>query len=372
VSGAARADVVVVGGGAIGLAVARRAALGGRSVVVLERGTPGMEASWAAAGMLSPLAEANGPGPFLDLLLAARRTYPAFAAALREETGQDVGYGDAGTLFLSLRGEDDAELEERFAWQSAAGLCVQTLTAEDARKVEPAINPAVRFALRFPGDHQVDSRALGAALWTAAARAGADVRRGAQAVRVLRDGGRASGVALADGTRVDADAVVIAGGSWAGRIGGLPRALPIEPVHGQLLAVETAPPLFRHVVDSPRCYLVPRASGRVIAGATSERVGWRKAVTPAGVRRLLDGAVEIAPALDHVPLVETWSGLRPGTPDGLPVLGADPDVPNLLYATGHFRNGILLTPLTGDAVGALLLGEPPAVDLAPYSIARFA
>jgi glycine oxidase len=371
VSGAARPDVAVVGGGVIGLAVARRAALGGLSVVVLERGQPAMEASWAAAGMLSPLAEANGPGPFLDLLLAARRTYPAFAAALREETGEDVGYSDAGTLFLSLREEDDAELEHRFAWQSAAGLCVGRLSADEAREMEPAINPGVRFALRFPGDHQVDSRALGAALRTAAARAGADVRTGADVVRVQRDGDRATGVALADGSRVDAGAVVIAGGSWAGRIEGLPRPIPVEPVHGQLLAMDTAPPLFRHVVDSPRCYLVPRASGRVIAGATSERVGWRKALTPSGLRRLLDGAVEIAPSLDNAPLAETWSGLRPGTPDGLPILGADPDVPNLLYAAGHFRNGILLTPLTADAVGALLLSEPPAVDLAPYSISRF-
>jgi len=142
-------------------------------------------------------------------------------------------------------------------------------------------------------------------------------------------------------------------------------------VHGQLLALEAVPPLFRHVVDSPRCYLVPRAEGRVIAGATMERVGWRKAVTPGGLRRLIDGAVEIAPALEHAPLAEAWSGLRPGTPDGLPILGADPDVAGLVYATGHFRNGILLAPLTGELVAALLLGEEPAADLAPYHLGRF-
>ena len=371
-SGSRAPDVVVIGGGVIGLAIARRAARGGRSVTVLERGRCGAEASHAAAGMLSPLAEANEPGPFLGLLLAARSLYPAFTAEIEEESGVAIGYGDAGTLYLSLREDDDAEVEHRWAWQHAAGLCVQRLTAEETRAMEPAVAPAVRFALRFPGDHQVDNRALGAALLAAAERAGVHIRPGAEAVALVREGDRVTGVELAGGERVAAGAVVIAGGSWAGRIRGLPRPLPVEPVHGQLLAMETAPPLFRHVVDSPRCYLVPRAGGRIIAGATVEHVGFRKTVTPWGVRRLLDGAVEIAPALDHAPLVETWSGLRPGTPDGLPILGADPEVANLVYATGHFRNGILLTPLTGDAIGALLLGQAPAWELAPYGIERFA
>jgi glycine oxidase len=365
------ADVAVVGGGVIGCAVARRAALGGLSVLVLERGTPGAEASWAAAGMLSPLAEASRPGPFLDLLLRARSVYPAFALSLEDETGIDVGYGDAGTLYLSLREEDDAELEHRYGWQRAAGLCVARLTADDARSLEPAVNPAVRFALRFPGDHQVDNRALSVALRTSAERAGVVFRVGADVVSIVRDGDRATGVELSDGERVAAGSVVVAGGCWAGRIRGLPRPLPVEPVHGQLLALETARPLFRHVVDSPRCYLVPRAEGRTIAGATMERTGFRKAVTAGGVRRLIDGAVEIAPALEDAALVETWSGLRPGTPDGKPILGPDPDLPNLVYATGHYRNGILLTPLTGELVGRLLLGEPPDPDLAPYTIARF-
>lgn len=365
------ADVVIVGGGVIGCAVARRAARDGLSVVVAERGTPGMEASWAAAGMLSPLAEADAPGPFLDLLIAAREVYPAYAAALREETGADVAYADAGTLYVALREEDEAELRERWAWQSAAGLPVERLTAEEARRMEPAVSPAVRMALRFPGDHQVDSRLLGAALWAAAARAGAEFRLGTEAVRLLRDGDRAAGVACADGSRIEAGAVVIAGGAWAGRMADLPRTVPVEPVHGQLLALHSVPPLFRHVVDSPRCYLVPRAAGRVIAGATTERTGDRKAVTPWGLRRLIDGAVEIAPALEHAPLAETWSGLRPGTPDGLPILGPDPELPNLVYATGHYRNGILLAPLTGERVGRLLSRGEWCADLDRFGIQRF-
>lgn len=367
----AAADVVIVGGGVIGCAVARRAARDGLRVVVLERATPGMEASWAAAGMLSPLAEANEPGPFLDLLIRARQMYPAYAAALREETGIDISYSDAGTLYAALREEDEEELEARWRWQSAAGLPLERLTAREAREAEPALSPAVRGALRFPGDHQVDNRALGAALWSAASRAGARFRLGAHAARLLRDGGEVAGVECADGTRIAAGAVVLAGGAWAGRLEGLPRPVPVEPVHGQLLALEAVPPVFRHVVDTPRCYLVPRTAGRLIVGATVERTGDRKAVTPWGLRRLIDGAVEAAPALEHAPLAETWSGLRPGTPDGCPILGRDPDLPGLAYATGHFRNGILLAPLTGERVGALLSRGEWCAGLEAFGIGRF-
>ncbi|MBD0321123.1 MAG: FAD-dependent oxidoreductase, partial [Gemmatimonadetes bacterium] len=267
------ADVVVVGGGVIGCAVARHAARGGLRVVLVERATPGLEASHAAAGMLSPLAEADEPGPFLDLLLRARSLYPAFAAAMREETGIDIGYGDAGTLYLALREEDEAELEHRFAWQSAAGLAVERLDDGEVRALEPDVSPATRWALRFPGDHQADNRALGRALWGAAARAGVDFRLGADAVALLRHEGRAAGVVLAGGERIAAGAVVLAGGSWSGRMQGLPRPIPVEPVHGQIVALESLPPHVRPVIDSPRCFLVPRAEGRVLAGATVERLG---------------------------------------------------------------------------------------------------
>ncbi|HYJ78885.1 MAG TPA: glycine oxidase ThiO [Longimicrobiaceae bacterium] len=363
-------DVVVVGGGVIGCAVARRAALGGLSVVVVERATPGAEASSAAAGMLSPLAEASRPGPFLDLLLHARSIYPACVAALREETGADVGYGDAGTLYLSLCEADDTELVERHAWQSAAGLGVERLTAEEARRLEAALNPAVRVALRFPGDHQVDNRLLAAVLWSAAARAGASFRLGAEAVSLVCEGGRAAGIGLTGGERIRAGAVVLAGGCWAGQMEGLPRPLPVHPARGQLLALESTPPAFRHVVDSPRCYLVPRAD-HLIAGSTVEDAGYHKAVTPWGLRQLMDGAIEIAPGLEHAPIASAWSGLRPRTPDGLPILGADPEMAGLFYATGHFRNGILLAPLTGELIGGMLLGISPSLDLAPYCIERF-
>jgi glycine oxidase len=363
---------VIVGGGVIGLAVARELAHAGAAVTLIERGTPGAEASSAAAGMLSPLAEAAEPGPFLDLLLTARMEYPAFCAALRDETGIDAGYRDEGTLLLALRDADEEELEARFRWQTEMGLGVERLSAGEARRLEPAITPEVRWALRFPGDHQVENRQLARALWAAAAAAGVAFRIGAEATRLVRGAGGVASVGLSDGDSVAAGSVVLAGGSWAGRLEGLPRPLPVHPVHGQLLALEALPPPVRHVVDSPRCYLVPRADGRLIVGATVERRGYRKSVTPRGVLQLLNGALEIAPGLGELAIAETWSGLRPGTPDGLPILGRDPELPNLLYATGHFRNGILLAPATGRLIRELLVGGSPSTDLTPYSIERFA
>jgi glycine oxidase len=366
------ADLVVVGAGVIGCAVARHAARAGARVVVIERGEPGAEASSAAAGMLSPLAEANQPGPFLSLLLQSRELFPDFAATLREETGMDVGYRDDGTLVLAFTDADEEELEARYRWQSGAGLPVERLSGAEVLSLEPSLSPGTRAALRFPGDHQVDNRKLARALWTAAARAGVEFLVGVEATAITRVAERVAGVELLGGECVHASAVVIAAGSWAGRLRGLPHPLPVHPVHGQLVALETLPPLFNHVIDSARCYLVPRSDGRVIVGATMEEDGgFRKSVTPEGVLSLLSGALEIAPALRTAPITELWSGLRPGTPDGFPILGADPDVANLLYATGHFRNGILLAPVTGETIGELALSGRSRVDLEPFGINRF-
>lgn len=366
-----RADVLVVGGGAIGCAIAWAVARRGAEVVVLERDEPGAHASGAAAGMLSPLAEAEGPGAFLSLLLAARDRFSAVSRALLEETGVDVGYRDDGTLAVALTAEDEGPLETRFRWQSAAGLPVQRLTAREARGLEPALSPALRWALRFEGDHQVDSRRFSRALWLAAIAAGAEFLVGSEARELVHDGARAAGVRLADGDRVLADRVVLAAGSWSGRLGNLPRPVPVRPVHGQLLALEAVSPLLRHVINTPRVYLVPRSDGRVVVGATVDESGFRTRVRAAGSLRLLEAAIEAAPALADHALTAQWAGLRPGTPDGLPILGPDPDVEGLLYATGHYRNGILLAPLTGELVGALALHEPPAHDLGCFSIGRF-
>lgn len=364
-------DAIVVGAGVIGCAVARALAREGARVVVVERGEPVGGASHAAAGMLAPQAEAHGPGPFLDLLLASRAMYPELVASLAEETGMGVGYRTEGLLHLALTEEDEAELEERFRWQAGSGLRVERVGAEEARRREPALSPALRMALHFPDDHQVDTRRLGRALWLAAAAAGAEFRLGAGVRRLLASGGGDAGVEMDDGQRLRAGRVVVAAGAWSGSLQGLPRPLPVAPVHGQIVALETAPPLVRHTIASPRGYLVPRAEGRLLAGATMERTGFRRAVTPAGVLHVLSGALEMLPDLAHRPIADLWSGLRPGTPDGLPVLGPDPEYPGIVYATGHHRNGILLAPVTARLVADVVLGREPGVELEPYGVGRF-
>lgn len=366
-------DTAIVGGGVIGTAIARELARAGAEVVVIERDPSGPSASWAAAGMLSPLAEADEADDFLALLLDSRRLYPEFVAELEAETGEVVGYRSEGTLLAALDAADERALRSRFAWQRAAGLPVEWLNPEEALAAEPALNPELRAALQFPDDHQVDNRLLAAALRQAAIRAGVRMRMGETATAVLQESGRAAGVALEGGERIPERTVVIAGGAASPAIAGLPRPLPVRPVHGQLLALRpsTSEPLIRHVVDSPRIYLVPRSDGRVIVGATVEEVGFRSGVTAGGVHALLSAALELVPALADAPLVESWSGHRPGTPDGKPVLGADPELPGLIYATGHYRNGILLTPITALAVSDLILGRTPRHDLAPFGVERF-
>lgn len=364
-------DVLIVGGGVIGCAVARILARGSVAVAVVERNRPGAEASWAAAGMLSPLAESHRPGPFLDLLRAAITRFPALSAELLAETGVDIRYRRDGTLLLALTAQDDAVLDERWRWQSAEGLAVERLGAAEARALEPAVSPRLLRALRFPDDHQVDNRKLSRALWLSAAAAGAELLAGREVVELVREGDRVAGVLLADGERVEAGAVVLAAGSWSGRIDGLPRPLPVEPVHGQLIALDGAGLGLRHVIDSPRIYLVPRADGRVIAGATVERTGFVRAVTEEAIATLLAAAVEAVPALADRPILDSWSGLRPGTPDEQPIIGRDPEVENLVYATGHFRNGILLAPITAEAVAALLNGGAAPPEVVGFGIERF-
>jgi glycine oxidase len=365
-----RTDVAIVGAGVIGCAIARELALRGFATAVIDRDEPGTHASWAAAGMLAPLVEADRADPFLHLLRASARLFPGLARALREETGIDVAHASEGTLLLALDPRDDEALERRFRWQSRAGLPVVRLDRDATLELEPAISGGVRSALHFPEDTQVDNRLLGEALARAARGAGAEMVR-ATVERVVVEEGRARALELGGGQRVEAEFIVIAAGCWSGRIAGLPRPLPVRPVHGQLIALRAEPGLLGHVVDSPRVYLVPRRDGRVIVGTTTEETGFRKAVTPEAVARLREAAAEAVPALAAAELAESWSGLRPGTPDSLPILGADPEVQGLLYATGHFRNGILLAPITAQLLAELVTDGQPELDLTAFSVERF-
>jgi glycine oxidase len=365
-----RTDVVVIGAGVLGSSVALRLAQAGRSVTVLERAVPGAEASSAAGGILSPGVEAVEPGPFYALCRASLARYPAFVADVERLSGMSTSLRFLGTLEVALDDDHAKILAARAEKILRHGLPVEVLDDAQARALEPALSPETRGALFFPDEGSLDPRLLGRATYVAASRAGARFLTG-QVRRIVVEGGRAVGVEH-DSGRIDAGAVVLAAGSWSMQVEG--HGLPpgsVRPVRGQIALLDTRPPLLSHVVFSGHGYVVPRPDGRVLSGSTMEEVGFEKAVTAGGLRHVLDVAMGIAPALANAPVVETWANFRPASPDGEPILGPG-TVPGLLYATGHTRNGILLTPVTADAVAATILGTPPPVDLGPFSPARLA
>lgn len=350
----------------MGCAVARVLARGGARVTVLERAVPGAEASSAAAGIIGAQGEADSPGPFLDLCLRSRSLYPAWAEALEEETDIHVGWRRSGLLHLA---HDEAEgrlLARRVEQQVALGLQAEVLDRAQVLSVEPAIHPKVLGAVWFQRDGQVDPRRLVKALAISAERAGARFRTGSVVRRVVHEGGRVVGVDV-DGELLRADTVVIAAGAWSGLVPG--AALPeraIKPARGQILKLETRTPLLSAVVYSAAGYVVPRSDGTVLVGSTLEMVGFDKAVTVAGLGALAAIATGIAPGLGAATVIDSWAGFRPHTDDMLPLIGRT-GIDGLLLATGHYRNGILLTPVTAEVIGALVLHGTSPVDLEPFS-----
>jgi glycine oxidase len=363
-----RADVIVIGAGVQGCAVAWRLAQAGRSVLVLERAVPGAEASSAAGGILSPGVEALEPGPFYALGRASLARYPAFVEELERITGVPVGYRGGGTLEVALDDDHARLLAGRAAKIQSAGLPVTVIDDAEARRLEPGLSREARGALWFEDEASLDPHQLARALAIAALRAGARFVTG-QVRRIRLESGRVAGVDH-DAGRLDAPAVVLAAGSWSMQVEG--HGLPpgaVRPVRGQIAVLDTRPPLLTRVVFSGHGYVVPRPDGRVLCGSTMEEAGFEKAVTAAGLRHVLEVGLGIAPDLARAPVVATWSNFRPASPDGEPILGPG-TIPGLCYATGHTRNGILLCPISADAVAAHLLGTPPPVDLAPFSPAR--
>jgi len=367
-------DVLVAGGGLIGLAVAWRAALAGLSVTVVDD-APGAGASRAAAGMLAPVTEAAyGEQRLLELARASLARYPSFVAELEGASGCAVGLRTAGTLLVGFDADDLAAVAELHAFQRELGLSAERLTPRECRRREPGLSPRVRGGLHVPGDHSVDPRAMHAALLVAAARAGVTlVPAGVAALEVAGD--RASGLLLADGTVLTAGTVVLALGARSGRLPGVPAgAVPVRPVKGQILRLRGEPPVagtVRALVRGRPVYLVPYGGDRVVVGATVEELGFDDRVTAGAVLDLLRDATEVVPGLTELELVETLARFRPGTPDNAPLLGPCA-LPGLVLATGHHRNGVLLTPVTADAVAALLVtGEVPAVAV-PFGPGRFA
>jgi glycine oxidase len=373
------ADVVVVGGGVIGLSVAWRAAGAGLRVLVADP-EPARGASWAAAGMLAPVTEAQyGEEGILALNLAAARRWERFAAEL-SATGGPVGYRRTGTLLVAADDGDRAWARALFEFQRELGLEVEWCTARRARALEPALSPAIRSGLWVPGDHQVHNRQLLAALLRATESAGVTfVPEVVDAVELA--GGAVEGVRLASGATVASGAVVLAAGCRSPLVGGLPAgAVPgIRPVKGQIVRLRVKPRAgapsptrtVRAIVEGASVYVVPREDGTVVVGATVEEQGFDTTVTAGAVYELLRDAHRAVPALTEMTLDEAVAGLRPGSPDNGPVVGASPSVDGLVLATGHFRNGILLAPITADAVVSVLRDAEPPPELAPFGPSRF-
>ncbi len=351
------ADVVIIGGGVIGLTIARALALRGvRDVCLVERAGLGAEASSAAAGMLLPQVEANAADDFFTLACRSRDLYPSFAAALREETGIDVELDTTGTLYLALTEHDQEEIEKRYTWQTRAGLSVELLGAREARELEPCISEATFGALRFPKDIQVENRRLLSALANSVNKLGVTIVTETSVDSLIIENNRLTGVQTSRGS-INCSIAVVAAGTWSSFIKS-PVPIPsIEPVRGQMVCLEAKPQLTRHVINSPRGYIVPRQDGRLLAGSTSERAGFAKYVTAGGISTILRNAQEIAPAISSLRIVDTWTGLRPYAADGLPVLGPCDEIDGLFYATGHYRNGILLAPLTGELISEQIVSS---------------
>jgi glycine oxidase len=358
---------VVVGGGVMGCAIGLELAARGRSVVVLERSVPGAEASSAAAGMLGAQIEAHGPGPFLDLSVQSRALFPAMAERLRELTGIDVEYRRSGIVRAAMDEAGANELCDLVAWQRAAGLRASLLDAAAAREAEPVLAPAVTAGALFEDDGRVDPPRYLRALRIAAERSGVRFSTGSLVRRVHVEQGRARGVLLEDGEVVRGEHVVVAAGSWSSLVEGATLDPGVvKPARGQIVELVSPMPVLRHVLWGPGAYLSPRDDGRVLVGSTLEFVGFERVVTAGAVATLLGAAIALVPALARAELVRAWAAFRPYTADLLPILG-ETATPGLVLATGHYRNGILLSPITARIVAAIAEGEAPPIDLAPFA-----
>ncbi len=371
-------DVAVVGAGVIGLAVAWRAAQRGLNVVVLERGAqPAGETSSVAAGMLAPISEALATEvPLMRLGLASVEAYPEFVAELTDVTGMDTGYLRCGTLLAARDGDEAEALERELALRERFRLAVHRLRGSEARRLEPALAPALRLALDIPDDHAIDPRKLTAALAKAVDHAGGALRTDAAVAEVTIEEGRVAGLRLADsGERIAAEHVVIAAGVWSDDIEGVPEAarVPIHPVKGQILRLHdpSGAGLLTRVVRFTGGYLVPRGDGRYVLGATMEERGFDTSVMAGAVFELLRDAFELLPSVTELVIDELSAGLRPATPDNAPAIGPGA-IPGLHWATGHFRHGILLTPITAQIVLAGLTGEDPGEHAPRFAPTRFA
>lgn len=370
-------DAVVVGGGVIGLSIGWRAACSGLAVAVIDP-TPGHGSTWAAAGMLGPVGEAHFGEDRLALLnVAAARQWPAFARDLEEASNRAVGYIASGTVLAAMDASDRRVIDDVLTFQTDLGLSPRRLSSRECRELEPLLSPGVVGGAEFPDDHQVDNRLIVDALLAASDRSGVTVITDEVSAVNSKDG-RVTGVTLRNGGTLDSGAVVVAAGCWSGGLGGLPHQVipPVRPVKGLTLRVRASkgtPVLTRIVrglVHGKSCYLVPREDGTVVIGATMEEKGFDLTVQVGSVHDLLRDARAVIPAIDEYELIETTTGLRPGSPDNAPLIGRT-SMEGLFMATGHYRNGILLAPVTADAVVSMLDGKGVSDVIGSFGPDRF-
>lgn len=372
-------NVIIIGGGVIGLGIGWQLAKAGVSVTIHEQAEAGRAASWAAAGMLAPLAEAHSEEPeLLKLGSQSLACYPQWVQELEADAEMSIGYRVEGTLIVGLEPDDTHQLQHLYTAQQDLGLDVTWLTGREARDIEPALSPRVTAAIRCESDHQVDNRLMVKALQRAYQRYGGALYENSTIERIVINSEIVTGVQTQESFQT-ADMIILAAGCWSAQIEGLPDAIvpPVRPVKGQMLALQMETGIrVKNVIRTVRArypmsvYLVPRTDGRLIVGATSEEMGFDTRLTAGGVFELLRGAWEAVPGVYELPLLETWTGLRPGSRDNAPILGETP-IKNLIYATGHYRNGILLTPITAYEISKLILTGETSETIAPFRLDRF-
>jgi glycine oxidase len=362
-------DAAIAGGGVIGGAIALELARAGLRAAVFDRQQPGQEASWASAGILSPAPESPGMVAMVPLGKASLALYPEFVAQVEEISGRSVGFRPKGTLEGLFSHDAKAELSTIIALHHGLGLKAEPLRAEDARELEPALSEEVEAAVLRPEEASVDNRALTAAILEAARRSGAELFPGNGAKAIWRQGSRCAGLVVQN-EKVEAKWTIIAAGCFSAAIDGIAPYAPVRPAKGQMVALRADDLKMERVLWSEKIYLVPRNDGRILAGATVEHAGFDKRVTAGGIEKILSAAIELAPGLANARIEETWAGLRPDSPDHLPILGPT-DMDGLLMATGHFRSGILLTPVTARLIREWITEQRVSVDWERFSPLRF-
>ncbi len=366
-------DIVIVGGGIIGGSIAFDLARRNLRVAVLDRQELMREASWAAAGMLSPAPDCPAAIPLVPLGRASLALYAKFIEAVEDASGMRTGYRTGGAMEVLFHGDAERELSTMVALHRGLGLACEPLSLEDARNLEPGIGREARAAVMLPDECSLDPRALSSAVLAAATSAGVELRPGVEVVSLALDGKRCAGVRTSKGEVLHAGQVVLAAGCWSAQIPEAAPYAPTAPVRGQMAALRHRGAPIRHVLRSESGYVVPRGTESpqtVVLGSTLEHTGFEKGVTSGGLAKILSAANEMAPELAKAEIIETWSGLRPGTPDQLPILGSA-DVDGLVFATGHYRNGILLAPITAKLVGEWIAERRTSLDWDAFSPLRF-